>query len=226
MDILPDFALALDGLWLIERASTPDERDYGGLVDLQSYGDTWDGRWRMSLPDGQTQVGIAMLTGNGLFASRCSADHHAARGVSPGLSVYRATGEGHLPALWTHETTTGRVRETESRGAEGRERLAGRYTVDCVDEDGARYTLEQEIRERGRVYDIEWRRDGALAYVGVGLRWFDRLVVGWLPHLSGETPKVDVLAYSLGGAESSGRIAGSWSRLGTGAIGTEVIVPG
>lgn len=226
MDILPDFVLALDGLWLIERASTPDDRDYGGLVDLQSYGDTWDGRWRMSLPDGQTQVGIAMLAGNGLFASRCSADDCAARGCSPGLSVYRATDEARLRALWTHQTTDGRVREGENRRAQGREHLAGRYTVECVGEDGARYTLEQEIRERGRAYDIEWRRDGAPAYVGVGLRWFDRLVVGWLPHLSGDPPCVDVLAYSLGGVESGGRIAGSWSRMGTGAIGTEVIVPG
>ena len=93
----------LGGDWLLSSARTPDGEAYGGTLTVEADDDAWDCRWHTNLPGRPKMRGVGILDADRFVASRTvDAKRTGESSPSPGVVIYRPTGEGTLPARWYH----------------------------------------------------------------------------------------------------------------------------
>ena len=208
----------LGGDWLLSSARTPDGEAYGGTLTVEADDDAWDCRWHTNLPGRPKMWGVGILDADRFVASRTvDAKRTGESSPSPGVVIYRPTGEGTLPARWYHPDLEGRLGTGLSTGGVPG-RLPGRYTADY--ETGAKEpfeTLAQVISGKSNPYFVQWLLGTRPLYHGIGLDIGNRFVVGWAdPQVA-----VEVLVYGTLRDGEDFVLCGQWARIEHGGLGAE-----
>jgi len=98
-----------------------------------------------------------------------------------GVAYYRIkTGGNVVEAIWyttrqnKKKLGTGIAKGDTSNG------FPGNYTITYFNADGNETgTYDLEIEKTGAIYDLFYRKDGKLLFVGVGIETSDGMAVGW-----------------------------------------------
>jgi hypothetical protein len=98
-----------------------------------------------------------------------------------GVGYYRISPGGNaINAIWystrmdKKEIGTGLAKGDASHG------FPGRYTVTYLRSDGSEAgTFDLEIEKNGSIYDLSYKRDGELLFVGVGIDTAGGMAIGY-----------------------------------------------
>jgi hypothetical protein len=189
----------------IKSGAGPGGQTYTGTVDLSPRGAAIAMHWKLNT--GDAYPGIAVAHRKFLGAAYGG-------GETFGVSVIKIEEDGTLNSIWTtSDDKAGRLGKEKLTG--GRD-LAGDYAVEGTMPDGkSKYTGVVSFRQTGRTYEVLWKnKDGSTAFIGVGLKGREYMVVGW-----NKSGKVGVVAYTM---DNDGKtVNGVWAAAGSTELGTE-----
>ena len=199
-------AIAADSIQLeIKSGTGPGVPAYSGTVELSPKGQAIGMLWKLST--GDKYPGIAVAHRKFLGAAYGG-------GESFGVSVMKIEEDGTLNSIWTtSDDPAGLLGKEKLTGGKN---LAGDYAVEGVMPDGkAKYTGLVSFRQNGRTFEVLWKnKDGSTAFIGVGLKGREYMVVGW-----NKSGKVGVVAYTM---DNDGKtVNGVWAAAGSAELGTE-----
>lgn len=192
----------------IKSSTVPGGKPYTGSVELLPRGKAIGISWKLNTGDAYRGIAVASPKFLG-----------GAYGVGEvvGVSVMKIAKDGSLNSTWTtSDDAAGRLGQERLTGGKD---LAGDYTAEGLMPDGTtKYTGVVSFRQKGGAYEVLWKNpDGSTAFIGVGLKGPDSMVVGW-----SKSGKVGAVAYVLG--KDGKNINGFWIAPGMAEAGTESLV--
>jgi uncharacterized protein (TIGR03067 family) len=96
--------------------------------------------------------------------------------------------------------------------------IVGTYDCETVDPDGRSMVAEAVIERSGDAYQVTFRKDRMLAFVGVGMREGDRFSLSW-----GNRGQVGISVYRI---EKGPKLVGQFTQVGgIGLVGQETLTP-
>jgi len=95
--------------------------------------------------------------------------------------------------------------------------ITGEYKSESMENEGGRLTAEVTIERFGDVYQVTYRKNGLIAYIGIGIRRGDTFSLCW-----GANNQVGLSVYQI----EKGRLVGQYTQLGNiGMLSQEVLTP-
>lgn len=156
----------VDGAWTIVEGAYGG-MEYGGEVGIATAGLQKTLRWESG---GIIYQGIGFYLDTTLYVGWGS-------GPSYGLVLYTIRPNGMLDGTWTYAGNDD-LPGTEHAVGGSLEERSTLYTINGVNPGGGEYSGTLRITRTGQTWQLRWEV-GDVSYNGVGIRYGNRLVVGW-----------------------------------------------
>jgi hypothetical protein len=200
----------LPGSWDVLQVSMPNgDPAYSGTIRIKARRDVFDFDWQITAGE---YVGIGLINNDHILVS-CGEQY-----AGLGVALYQIQPDSSIRVQWSTPelqgySGSGSFASSFSGSFEGEHELTqylpdgslhGRWTVD--------------IRATGSLFNVTWRKSGAVHFSGLGFATSHGLAVGWYPDCS----QLAFLDYSIDPA-SSERLLAVWALGGFTTLGSEIL---
>jgi uncharacterized protein len=201
-------AAAFAGSWEVSEAILPNGQfGYTGLINIKRNGYVFDLDWEISAG---RYVGIGIPASSHLYVS-CGEQR-----AGLGIGIFERGAGREVSIRWSNPELQGAIGSGMFTSAfngtfEGEHELVQRFP------DGSLYgTWTIEIQRTDSIFEIAWRKGGALHFRGVGLEMENGLAVGWYP----DTRELAFLDYTFDPGDAESLLA-TWALGGFTSLGSE-----